>query len=88
MTYENAYRWLHVHFAPCGDGTKQDDAISTALKALKKQIPKQSIKNDPIINPAWVKDAMLCPECHSWVGSLKFCSKCGQAVEWGGRRNE
>ena len=58
-----------------------EETYDKAIAALKKQIPKRAIKNDPIINPAWVETAMLCPECHSWAGSLGFCSKCGQAIE-------
>ena len=43
MTSEEAYKWLYCHFAPCGDETKQDEAISMALKAIAKQIPKKPI---------------------------------------------
>lgn len=43
MTNEEAYKWLYVHFAPCGDETKQDEAISIALKAIAKQVPKKPV---------------------------------------------
>lgn len=43
MTNQEAYRWLYVHFAPCGDETKQDEAVNVALKALAKQMPKRPI---------------------------------------------
>jgi DNA repair exonuclease SbcCD ATPase subunit len=43
MKPEEAYRWLYVHFAPCGDETKQDEAVNVALKALEKQIPKKPV---------------------------------------------
>ena len=46
MTNEEAYKWIYVHFAPCGDETKQDEAISIALKAIAKQIPKKPIRID------------------------------------------
>ena len=39
MTNAEAYKWLYVHFAPCGDETQQDSAVTKALEALKKQIP-------------------------------------------------
>lgn len=43
MTNEEAYKWIYVHFAPCGDETKQDEAISIALEAIAKQIPKKPV---------------------------------------------
>lgn len=43
MTNIEAYRWLYVHFAPCGDETKQDEAINIALEAIAKQIPKKPV---------------------------------------------
>ena len=43
MTAEEAYKWLYIHFAPCGDETKQDEAVNVALKALAKQIPKKPV---------------------------------------------
>jgi hypothetical protein len=36
MTNIEAYKWLYEHFAPCGDETKQDAAITKALESLKK----------------------------------------------------
>ena len=43
MTKEEAYKWLYVHFAPCGDETAQDEAVNVALNALAKQIPKKPV---------------------------------------------
>ena len=37
MTNIEAYKWLYTHFAPCGDETKQDEAVNVALKALQTQ---------------------------------------------------
>ena len=88
MTNEEAYKWLYVHFAPCGDETKQDEAINIALEAIAKQIPKKPIRNVGHINPVFVEDAYLCPICFSWAGSIGFCSRCGQAIDWRTRDNE
>ena len=30
MTNAEAYKWLYVHFAPCGDETQQDAAVTKA----------------------------------------------------------
>jgi hypothetical protein len=41
MTNIEAYKWLYEHFAPCGDETKQDAAITKALESLKKQMHQE-----------------------------------------------
>ena len=76
MTADEAYRWLYVHFAPCGDETKQDEAVNVALKALEKQIPKKP-------------KSVFCPQCGEeftdddcW--SSDYCRNCGQAIDWEG----
>lgn len=83
MTTEEAYRWLYVHFAPCGDETKQDEAVNVALKALAKQIPKK---------PTGEHYAhMRCPSCNhripSGLGSSSrrrdnWCNYCVQRIDW------
>jgi DNA-directed RNA polymerase subunit RPC12/RpoP len=83
MTTEEAYRWLYVHFAPCGDETKQDEAVNVALKALEKQIPRKAIGEHYA--------HMRCPSCNhripSGLGSSSrrrdnWCNYCGQRIEW------
>lgn len=95
MTNEEAYKWLYVHFAPCGDETKQDEAISIALEAIAKQIPKKpgytklkykcNGKDIEINHPE-------CPYCRThglslWDASIpiydKYCNRCGQTIDWG-----
>jgi len=51
MTNIEAYKWLYVHFAPCGDETKQDAAVTKALEALKKQIRQKWIPCNPLELP-------------------------------------
>lgn len=88
MTNAEAYKWLYVHFAPCGDDTQQDAAVTKTLEALKKQIPKKPIV--PV-------DTWLCPSCREPVeyqqklgdnvllhGQHDFCPRCGQAINWEG----
>lgn len=75
MTNEEAYKWIYVHFAPCGDETKQDEAISIALKAIAKQIPKKP--NMPL-DAYWV-----CPTCGKKVDHpFEYCRGCGQKICW------
>lgn len=73
MTAEEACKWLYVHFAPCVDGTKQDDAISTALDALKKQIPMKPILCDD--------EDLTCPTCGADVEWKYYCEECGQKID-------
>ena len=83
MKPEEAYRWLYVHFAPCGDETKQDEAVNVALKALEKQIPRKAIGEHYA--------HMRCPSCNhripSGLGSSSrrrdnWCNYCGQKILW------
>lgn len=66
----------------------QNKAITIAIDALEKQIPKKPILNKNKINPLWVEEALLCPICNGYVGSSvvmigdKFCDTCGQAISW------
>lgn len=86
MNALEAYKWLYAHFAPCGDEAKQDDAITTALNALSKQIPKK-----PKYSP--LKDGIIttffeCPKCgcrrlgHGFNLDKCFCPECGQKLNW------
>ena len=90
MTNAEAYKWLYVHFAPCGDETQQDSAVTKALEALKKQIPMKPKKIDH-----W----RLCPTCYEKNGfsydylvgmkqrgheDISYCLGCGQAIDWEG----
>ena len=75
MKPEETYRWLYVHFAPCGDETKQDEAVNVALKALEKQIPKK-----PTLHEGW----LYCSVCGKDIlmEGYKFCPDCGQRIDW------
>lgn len=75
MTNEEAYKWIYAHFAPCGDEKKQDEAISVALKAIAKRIPK---KPKMPLDAYWV-----CPVCAKKVEHpFEHCRGCGQAIDW------
>ena len=86
MTNEEAYKWIYVHFAPCGDETKQDEAISIALKAIAKQIPKKLItEGNGYADGSMVYDSFYCPSCDHHMEDYEvkdFCPKCGQKICW------
>ena len=96
MTNAEAYKWLYVHFAPCGDETQQDSAITKALEALKKQIPQKAMKSIDAYDKNLYK--LYCPTCgalvaygNSRVGFMNKvskgydrCAACGQAINWEG----
>ena len=97
MTNAEAYKWLYVHFAPCGDETQQDAAVTKALEALEKQIPqKPKEKPEKDNNNLW---HLYCPSCENWIGmwnsrvkhgdmynnsNIHICPYCGQAIDWEG----
>lgn len=80
MTNEEAYKWIYVHFAPCGDETKQDEAVNVALKALEKQIPKK------VRITTSTKRCSVCGRQLSGIGNIhperNYCQRCGQAIDW------
>ena len=73
MTNAEAYKWLYVHFAPCGDETKQDAAVTKALEALKKQILQEWIPCKPLELP---KDKKL------WVTHNAFGYRYVTRIFW------
>lgn len=55
------------------------------FKALKeKNEPKKPILNNPNINEFYVKEAKLCPACHSYINNWSgdYCRDCGQKLDW------
>lgn len=55
-------------------------AFDLAISALEKQIPKKvniSLKGTTDWNTK-----CRCPNCHSMVSHGKYCSNCGQALDW------
>lgn len=74
MTAKEARNWILDNFAPCDDGTKQDEALGVALEALEKQIPKKAELD--------VED-LICPVCGSDVEWKRYCEECGQRIDTG-----
>lgn len=63
------------------------EAIGTIeeFKALKeKNEPKKPILNNPKIDEFYVKEAKLCPSCHSYINNYSgdYCRDCGQRIDW------
>ena len=59
---------------------KQIEIWETAISALEKQIPKKvniSLKGTTDWNTK-----CHCPNCHSMVSHGKYCSNCGQALDF------
>lgn len=56
-------------------------AIATAIEALEKQIPKKPISLGEDID----RDVGQCPNCKEIIDTYedyKYCSDCGQAIDW------
>lgn len=59
------------------------EANGQAILALEKQIPKKvniSLKG----TTGW-NTKCHCPNCRSFISKGKYCSECGQALDWGDR---
>lgn len=58
------------------------EALTVAVEALKKQIPKKPILD--VIFPSGV-EWYLCPVCnHNGIEKVGcYCHNCGQALDWG-----
>lgn len=64
-----------------GDIWEKDiEALNMAIEALEKQIPKK-----PIDKTKSTDDYGYCPNCKTIIddySDFKFCSTCGQAIDW------
>ena len=62
------------------------EALKTAIEALEKQIPKKPVEGNP--DDFWESGNDYCPICGFAVRveeyKDKYCSKCGQAIDFGG----
>ena len=57
------------------------EAMSMAIEALQMQIPKAPIDIAPVFEEN--SYSCSCPTCDAIVFG-KFCSDCGQKLDWGG----
>ena len=89
MTYEEAIEYIterYVTMSMClslDECRKHNKAISMAIDALEKQIPKK---------PLHMHKNYYCPICKEdgwmlWDDAIpndmdKYCGKCGQAIDW------
>lgn len=58
------------------------EALSMAIEALEKQIPKE-----PKLIETYPNNLHLCPSCGStfitrYDGAMNYCNNCGQAIDW------
>ena len=65
-----------------GDNSDITEAVECAINALEKQIPKK-LKVE-VDNRHGVRNLYyFCPSCNSFrMESKKYCSNCGQALDW------
>ena len=89
MTYEEAIEYIserYVTMSMCltlDECRKHNKAISMAIEALEKQIPKK---------PLHMHKNYYCPICKEdgwmlWDDAIpndmdEYCGKCGQAIDW------
>ena len=89
MTHEEAIEYIterYVTMSMCltiDECRKHNKAISMAIEALEKQIPKK---------PLHMHKNYYCPICKEdgwmlWDDAIpndmdKYCGKCGQAIDW------
>ena len=83
MINEEAIKTIEVAITEVEWNYPMDYAVAfkMAISALEKQIPKKvniSLKG----TTGW-NTKCHCPICHSMVSHGKYCSNCGQALDWG-----
>ena len=88
MTYEEAIKNINALNAVCCKkdfyDTEFENALSLAIEALEKQIPKKPIIREAEDSFGYVK-YILCPNCEKVdFGHERhcFCRLCGQAIDW------
>ena len=83
MTNEEAIKMLkqwNEDLLPYEDEKEGIECHNIAISALEKQIPKKvniSLKG----TTGW-NTKCHCPNCHSMVSHGKYCSNCGQALDF------
>ena len=82
MTNEEAIKTIEVAIAEVEWNYPMNYAIAfeTAISALEKQIPKKvniSLKGTTDWNTK-----CHCPNCHNMISHGKYCSNCGQALDF------
>ena len=82
MTYEEAIKNINVlNVVCCQKGlydTKFESALTLAILALEKQIPKKPYKD----NENGVYEKEHCPSCHRSLFPNDHHCECGQAIDW------
>ena len=86
MTYEEAIEYIterYVTMSMClslDECRKHNKAISMAIDALDKQMPKK---------PRETRCALMCASCGHKITEIgckklnrNYCKKCGQAIDW------
>lgn len=84
MTEIEAINRLRDHFRIHNDGRPTphlNEAVSMAIEALEKQIPKNPIKVDSGVND--YDFDYKCPNCEDYVDEGEHHCECGQAIDWG-----
>ena len=82
MTYEEAIKNINALNAVCGQKGLYDaefeSALTLAILALEKQIPKKPYKD----NENGVYEKEHCPSCHRSLFPNDHHSECGQAIDY------
>lgn len=89
MTKEEAIELLSAYGVP-QDEKRFQEAIDMAIKALRRETPKNPVTNlvsdadgTRRLEEGWTEDAILCPVCHTYFGSVYnegYCRQCGQKL--------
>lgn len=83
MTPKEVVEWLeaiekkHIHGGDESFDKKRKIAINNAIKAVEKQIPKKPVRKE--------FGKFYCSVCDDFLlhsNATKYCSRCGQAVDW------
>ena len=82
MTYEEAIKNINALNAVCDQKGLYDaefeSALTLAILALEKQIPKKPYKD----NENGVYEKEHCPSCHRSLFPNDHHCECGQAIDW------
>ena len=89
MEIKEAIRRIKDHFSVHDDGRPTpylDEAVSIAIKALEKQIPKEPYySGDGYWNGELVYDTWTCPNCSKSYevdyDDYDYCPNCGQKIK-------
>lgn len=94
MNYQDALNEMKICLKECEAFKKRERMLYKAVNALERLVPAKVIDGGKLNLPVRIGSSTYganthilqrCPRCNDYVSPIineKFCTKCGQALDW------